>query len=242
MKEITPGVYEVGANQWGYFKAGYTKAFIVDYGAGLIIIDTFYDKDAKLILDAIAGIGKKPADIKHIALTHAHRGHLGGMATLRRLSGAPIYAHEWEADIIAGDRAVQNPDFFAMDPLLAWPIISIGQLTGRWNKHEGQPVDQLIDEGDQIGPLRVIYTPGHTPGHVAFYWPERKTLFTGDAFVTWPLITPGWRCTMLNEPQSWETLKRMATLDVEVIGPGHGDSITQNGRAVMNTLAQKGTV
>ena len=32
-----------------------------------------------------------------------HRGHLGGLATLKQLSGAPVYGHEWEADIIAGD-------------------------------------------------------------------------------------------------------------------------------------------
>lgn len=237
--KIAPGVYEIGADKGGYFKAGYTKAFIVDYGDGLAIIDTHYDADARLILDEIARMGKTAQDIKHIALTHAHRGHLGGMATLKRLSGAPTYGHEWEADIIAGDRAIQSPDIFGFDPIQTWPIIFFGHLTMRWNKHEGVPVDQLVDEGDMIGPLQVLYTPGHTPGHLAFLWPERKVLFTGDAFVTWPLVTPGWRNTMLNVPQSWDTLERLAGLDIEVICPGHGRSILRDGSLVMRAISQK---
>jgi glyoxylase-like metal-dependent hydrolase (beta-lactamase superfamily II) len=240
--KIAPGVYQVGATRRGYFKAGYTKAFVVDHEEGLIIIDTHYDADANLILDEIAGIGRKPEDIRHILLTHAHRGHMGGMATLKQVSGASIYAHEWEADIISGNRAVQGVDIFNTSPIQTWPIIFFGQLTARWNKHAGHPVDQLIDEGDKIGPLEVIHTPGHTPGHLIFFWPERKVLFTGDAFVTWPLITPGWRNSMLNVPQSWQSLERMASLDVEVIGPGHGDAITSNGAAVLQALVKKGKV
>lgn len=238
--KIAPGIYEVGAPKWGYFKAGNTKAYLVEDGDDLIVIDTHYDADARFILDEISLIGKKPEDIKHIVITHGHRGHMGGMATLKRLSGAPVYAHEWEADIVSGDRAIPKVDIFVFSPIQTWPIIIVGQTTGRWNKVEPVTVDRIVDEGDKIGPLQVLHTPGHTPGHLALYWPERKALFTSDCFVTWPLITPGWRNTMLNVPQSWQTLARLATLDVEVISPGHGDSIRENGGAVLRALAQKG--
>jgi len=238
--EIAPGIYEIGARDFGgYFKAGYTKAFLIDDGDGLYVIDTFYDDDAQLFLDEIARMGKKPSDIKHIILTHGHRGHLGGMAALKRLSGAPVYGHVWEADIISGDRPMQVPSIFAFNPIQSWPITTIGQITGPFNRHKGVPVDQLIDEGDRIGVLEVLHTPGHTPGHLTFYWPERKALFTGDSFVTWPKIVPGWKSTMLNEPQSWESLARMAALDVEVIGPGHGNSIAAGGGTVLRNLLKK---
>lgn len=238
--EIAPGIYEIGAKTGGYFKAGHTKAFMVDDGDGLIVIDAFYDNDAQLFLDELALIGKTPQDIKHLLMTHGHRGHLGGLATLKRLSGAPVYGHEWEADIISGDRSARMPSIFAFDPIQSWPITTIGQIKGPWSSYEGVPVDQLIDEGDKIGVLEVLHTPGHTPGHLTFYWPERKALFSGDSFVTWPKVVPGWKSTMLNEPQSWESLNRMATLDVEVIGPGHGSSITKNGGEVIRALAEKG--
>lgn len=240
--EIAPGIYEIAAKKRGYLKAGHTRAFLVDDGEALYVIDTFYDGDARLFLDEIARIGKTPRDIKHILLTHGHRGHLGGLATLKRLSGAPVYGHVWEADIIAGERPMQNPSLFAFDPIQAWPITTIGQIFGRWNQHKGVPVDQLIGEGDKIGILEVVPTPGHTPGHLSFYWPESKALFSGDSFVTWPKITPGWRSTMLNERLSWQSLRRMAALEVEVICPGHGDSIARNGGEILRALVKKGKV
>jgi len=237
--EIAAGIYEIGVKSiGGYFKAGYTKAFLVDDGDGLYVIDTFYDDDAQLFLDEIAQIGRSPRDIKHILMTHGHRGHLGGLATLKRLSGAPVYGHSWEADIIAGERPFQNPSIFAFNPIQTWPITTIGQIMAPFNPFEGVPVDQLIDEGDQVGVMEVLHTPGHTPGHLSFYWPERKALFTGDSFVTWPKVVPGWKSTMLNEPQSWESLRHMAALDVEVIGPGHGDSITRDGGEVLRALGR----
>jgi glyoxylase-like metal-dependent hydrolase (beta-lactamase superfamily II) len=241
--EITPGVYDVAPPpNKGYFKAGFSKAVIVDAGDGLIVLDTLYDADARDILAELKRIGKTPADIKHIVLTHAHRGHLGGLAALKQLSGAPVYAHPWEADIISGDRGRQEPSIFVTNPIKSYPIIFFGRLTAPINKHKPLPVDYLIEEGDKIGPLEAVHTPGHTPGHLAFYWPERRVFITGDAFVTWPVHCPGWPNAMLNHKQSWETLDKMAQFDTEVIAPGHGDSIRENGAAALRTLAAKGKV
>ena len=50
-------------------------------------------------------------------------------------------------------------------------------------KHPPCDVDAYIHDGDRIGPLHVVHAPGHTPGHLAFYWPERRMLFCGDAVV-----------------------------------------------------------
>ncbi|MBP6786450.1 MAG: MBL fold metallo-hydrolase [Candidatus Promineofilum sp.] len=240
--ELTTGVYDVAPPKRGYLKAGYSKAVIVDSGDGLIVIDTLYDADAKDILDEMKRMGKGPADIKHIVLTHAHRGHLGGLATLKRLSGAPVYAHPWEADIISAQRSRQEPSVFVTTPIQSYPIIFFGRLTAAINKHIPLAVDVLIEEGDSIGPLQAVHTPGHTPGHLAFYWPERRVFITGDAFVTWPIHCPGWPNAMLNHEQSWETLNKMAEFDAEIIAPGHGDSITKNGAAALRALAARGKV
>ncbi len=240
--EIAPGVYDLTPPTRGYLKGGYVHAYLITHGQDLIVIDTLFDADAQVILDQITKLGKTPRDIKHILMTHGHRAHMGGLARLKQLSGAPIYAHAWEADIITGDRPQQGVTLLPQKGIAAYPIIFFGTLAGPLSNHVPAPVDQLINEGDQIGPVRVLHTPGHTPGHLAFYIPERRVLFTGDAFVTWPLICPGWPQAMLNQKQTWESLRRLATLDVQAIGGGHGPPITRDGQQVLRDLAARGTV
>lgn len=238
--QIAPGIYDLTPPKGGYLKGGYVHAFLIEHDGALILIDTLFDADAQVILDEIHRIGKTVDNVKHIVLTHGHRAHLGGLATIKRLSGAPVYSHPWEADIVAGDRVQQGVNLKPIaNSLPAWPILFFGTFSGPLSQHKPCPVDHLIDEGDQVGSLRVIHTPGHTPGHLAFYWAERRALFTGDAFVTWPLICPGWPNAMLNEKQTWESLRRMADLDVDVIGVGHGNPITKDGSGVLCELAAR---
>jgi glyoxylase-like metal-dependent hydrolase (beta-lactamase superfamily II) len=241
--EIAPGVYDLTPPTRGYFKGGYVHAFLLEHEGELILVDTLFDPDAQVILDQIRALGKQVTDLKHIVLTHGHRAHLGGVQRLKELSNAIVYSHPWEADIVSGDRPQQGVDLRPIPNALAvWPILFIGTLLSPFSQHKPCPVDQLIDEGDQIGPLQVLHTPGHTPGHLAFYWQARRTLFTGDAFVTWPLICPGWENAMLNAKQTWQSLRRLADLDVQAIGVGHGAPITQDGSAVLRALAARGKV
>lgn len=240
--EIAPGVFDLTSPTRGYLKGGYVHAFLIVLPHELILIDTLYDRDAQVILDQIQKLGKNARDIKHIILTHGHRAHMGGLAKLKELSGAPIYAHAWEADIISGDRPQQGVSLKPMKGIQAWPILFFGTLLSPLAQHVPAQVDHLIDEGDKIGPVQVLHTPGHTPGHLAFYLPAQRALFTGDAFVTWPLICPGWPNAMLNQKQTWETLRRLADMDVQAIGVGHGNPITQDGGQVMRELAARGTV
>lgn len=239
--EIAPGVYDLTPPTRGYLKGGYVHAFLLVHDQDLILIDTLFDADAQVILDQIRALGKQVQDLKHIVLTHGHRAHLGGLKTLKEMSGAVIYSHPYEADIVSGDRPQQNVNLLPMpNSLIVWPILFFGTLAGPLSMHKPVPVDQFIDEGDRVGPLQVLHTPGHTPGHLAFYLPERRALFTGDAFVTWPLICPGWPNAMLNEKETWESLRRLAELDVEAVGVGHGDPITKDGARVMRELAARG--
>lgn len=239
--EIAPGVYDLTAPTGGYKKGGYVHAFLIQNAQELYLIDTLFDPDAQVILDQIRALGKQPQDLKHIILTHAHRAHMGGLLRLKELSGATIYSHPWEADIVSGNRLQQGVSLRPhLNSIAVYPILFLGTLVGPWSQHKPAPVDQFIDNGDNIGPLQVIATPGHTPGHLAFYLPEHRTLFTGDAFVTWPLLCPGWENAALNVKQTWESLNLLAAMDVQAIGVGHGAPVLKNGTEVLRTLALQG--
>lgn len=216
--DVVQGIYSLGG------RAGaYVRAFVLDAGDELLIIDTLFADHAQPILDQIEAIGRSVADVKHIILTHGHRSHLGGLAKLADLSGAPVYGHEWEADIIAGQRPAQAVSWLPHSPIQSYPF----QLGNNLNisKFAPREVDHFIHEGDQIGPLTVVHTPGHSPGHLAFWWAEKKALFVGDAIVTWPRFELGWRGFLLNPTQHRRSIHRLAEFDCEVMCTGHGDPI-----------------
>jgi glyoxylase-like metal-dependent hydrolase (beta-lactamase superfamily II) len=230
--ELAPGIHGLG-----HGKGGHVHAFLIDNGGELSLVDTLFESDARLVLDAIRRLGRSPSDLKRIAITHGHRSHLGGLATLKRASGATIYAHKWEADIVAGDRRAQAVSILPQQSLKLIPF-QLG-LWLNYPKHVPCPVDEPLDEGDAVGPLQVLHAAGHSPGHLAFFWPERKFLIVGDAVATWPELCPGWHAFNLNKPGHHATLQRLAALDATIVGVGHGDPITAGAADKVHELASR---
>jgi glyoxylase-like metal-dependent hydrolase (beta-lactamase superfamily II) len=230
--ELAPGIHSLG-----HAKAGHVHAFLIEDGGELTLVDTLFESDGRLVLDAIRKLGRSPNDLKRIAITHGHRSHLGGLAALKRASGAAVYAHEWEADIVSGDRRAQPVSILPRQSLKLLPF-QLGLWLGR-PKHVPCPVDELLDEGDALGPLQVLHAAGHSPGHLAFFWPERRFLIAGDAVATWPELCPGWHAFNLNKRQHHATLQRFTTLDAAIVGVGHGDPITQGASDKVHELASR---
>ena len=234
--EIAPGVHSIGQRH-----GGRVHAFLLDDGHDLTVIDTLFDTDGGRILSAISRLGHTPRDLKQIVLdawpplasrrsggTEApHRGHhlcpqLGGGHHRRRAQGS------------ARDLAPGAPG----PHLVANVSIPAGLNLGL-AAHPACPIDRAVADGEAIGPLQVIHAPGHSPGHLAFYWPERRALFAGDAIVTWPTVGPGWPAFNLNSTQHRASLGRLAGLEVSVIGVGHGEPIVQDAAERLHALARQ---
>jgi glyoxylase-like metal-dependent hydrolase (beta-lactamase superfamily II) len=228
--QIAPGAYSLTQPQ-----GGHVHAFLLDDGDGLTLIDTLYDTDGHRVLEQIQALGKAATDLKRIVLTHAHRSHLGGLAALQKASGARVYSHAWEADIIAGEREAQRVSPLPRSPLRVY-YLQLGLALG-FGKHPPCPVDETLKAGDHVGPLQVMPTPGHTPGSLSFYWPQRRLLIVGDIIATWPRLEPGWRGFTLNFKESRNSLGVLTDVgDAEILAVGHGEPLTTGAAAQVRAM------
>jgi glyoxylase-like metal-dependent hydrolase (beta-lactamase superfamily II) len=247
--EIAPGVHSIGPTTAGLVKGGYAHAYLFVNDDELTLVDTLWDDDAHVVLKYLSQIGRSPKQLKHIALTHGHRSHLGGLATLQGLSGAKVYAHEAEAEIIAGRKPAPRVRLDFLRPMILYPFRILALL--HLPKHT--PCEVTVSLKDDVKPpdiggLEVIYTPGHTPGHLAFYHAEHKVLIAGDAVATWPSFGAGWPGFNQNEEQYQDSLRKLVKMDTRYVGTGHGEPIENAGTTRLaslvrpsQTLTQPGT-
>jgi glyoxylase-like metal-dependent hydrolase (beta-lactamase superfamily II) len=232
MRELAPGVHTLGAT-----KGGRVRAFLVERAGELTLVDTLFPADGGEVLAAVRSLGKRPRDVKRIVLTHAHRSHLGGLAALKRETGAFVLSHAWEADVIAGERRAQSASLRPMQPLRTYHF-QLGIFLGK-PPHAPCPVDEAVADGDAVGPLEVLHAPGHSPGHLAFHLAEQGLLIAGDAIVTWPRLEAGWRAFTLNPVQQRASLARFATLEPRIVAVGHGDEVSEDAAATVHAFAER---
>lgn len=233
--ELLEGVHAMGPSSRGMNQGGYSRAYLLEDDDGLILVDTLWDDDAHLILEYLWSIGRIPADIAHIAITHAHRSHLGGLATLRALSGAPVHSHAAEAPIIEGRRAAAKVSLWPPLPVQLVPFRIASQLG--LQPHVPCDVDDKgLVEGSAVGSLKVLHLPGHTAGNLAFSWDGDRVLAVADMVVTWPQLGGGWPGFNQDDAAFRESLRRVVALEPEVVCTGHGDPIAADAAERIATL------
>ena len=233
-RELMPGAHQIGPPR--VTQGGYSRSYLFEDDDGdLTLVDTGWDTGARHILRYLDDIGRSPARIKHIAFTHSHRSHLGGLAVLAEMSGAEVWAHETEVPIIQGHERAYPIQLWPPLPPVLVPFRIISWLP--IFKHKAWPVGQRLEEGTQVGPLTALWTPGHTPGHFAFRYGE-SLLVVGDAVATWPRFGAGWPGFNRNEKRYRESLLGLVRSSPEIVCPGHGDAITEDTAERLRTLVR----
>lgn len=231
LTELAPGLWALRQK-----KGGYVHAFLAESGGGLSLVDTLWNADGSVVLRALSQLGRRPSELKRIAITHGHRSHLGGAALLQRVTGATIHAHPAEADILAGKRRAKRVPITLRPPSLI--KFRLGLALGI-PKHPSFGIDEPLRDGDAFGPFEVVHAPGHSPGHLAFWWAERRALVAGDAIATWPSTAPGWPDFQLDPAAHERSLKRMASLEPLLVGVGHGEPIADGSPDRVHALAER---
>lgn len=228
---IAPGLHSLSQT-----RGGRVHAFLIEDGDRLTLVDTLYDEDAGVILAELSAMGRKPTDIQYILLTHSHKSHLGGLASIAKASGAKVMAHEWEIPVIEGRRKAEKVGFKLPRPFNAEVYsLQIGLNIGL-GKHTPVKIEERLSKGMRIGKLEILEVPGHTPGCVAFWIPKEKILIAGDTVATWPVLDLGWPTFNLDPVAAQASVGKLSELNPEVVCVGHGEPITQGATDALRSL------
>lgn len=217
----------------------FNLSLILDAIQGPTLVDTGLPGQFDAITTVLAEAGVNVADLKQIVLTHQDIDHVGSLHDLARASRARVLAYAVETPYIDGS----EPPRFARPEVLA----QRPELRAVAERFQPTPVDEQLQDGaclDLAGGVRVIATPGHTPGHMCLYHERTRTLIAGDALTSndGQLMGPNEGATP-DMPTASQSVQKLAQLDVQTIICYHGGAVTVDANTqlqrVAHELAQK---
>lgn len=196
------------------------SVYLVREADGFTLIDAGIGGMEKAIIDTAAQHG---LPIVRIALTHVHGDHVGALDAL--VAALP------EAEVLVGAREARflNRDF-SLDP-----NESQNKLRGGWPEIKTRP-SKLLNDGDMIGSLKAVASPGHTPGHIAYFDTRDATLIAGDSFmIQGGLAVSGtlrWSFPLgpfvtWDRPTALQSARKLRALNPKRLVAGHGPAIEQ---------------
>jgi len=146
-------MFTVGMIQENCFllrRHGSDRALIVDPG-----------EEAPKLLAAIEQLGVK---LDGILLTHTHFDHVGAVAPIAKATGAEVWVPELEKQVLAD-----------IDSYVPWP---------QFGPFESWDAEHTVSGGERLElaglEIDVLFTPGHSPGHVTYSIPDEQVVFSGD--------------------------------------------------------------
>ncbi|MFN0122709.1 MAG: MBL fold metallo-hydrolase [Blastocatellia bacterium] len=207
----------------------------------LTLVDTGPKTDeARAALQTqLAALGYRWDHIRRIILTHTHEDHCGLAGMIQKVSGATVYVHEWELAEIGPNRHGRvNRALLARAGV---PDERMEQMTRHYDevKSYADPVDDVVAyrDADEFtfasGALRVVHTPGHTPGSCCLLRESNRLMLTGDTILKNITPNPILNADPLDPARRFPSLgeylvslARIRDIAPTLMKTAHGDDVT----------------
>lgn len=200
--KVTDGIYSY---PWTNMWENNCNSYILKKNATTVLIDPGLKRYVPALLISAKQDGINEDDISLVINTHAHPDHLDGNSHfLERNIKVALSAEETKFLLSTGK------EFFSM--------FGLAQPEGR--------TDISLQEGEftiNDLELQILLTPGHSPGSICVYWPDKKALVSGDVIFSQSVGRtdfPGGSVELLKQ-----SIERLSTLDVEYLLPGHNEIV-----------------
>lgn len=185
------------------------NAYLVDD----VLVDAGTPAAAPRLLKALRG-----RTVTAHVVTHAHPDHFGSSHAICEALDVPLWAGAADAEAIE-----------TATPVVA-PRGRIPQLLARTPMPPAHPVARRLVDGDRVGSFTVLDVPGHSPGHIALWRDEDRTLLCGDVFIRVPRVSAPWDFLTVDPARNRMSMARLAALRPALTLFGHGFPLRDPGR------------
>jgi len=242
-RDVADGIHRIGEH--------FLNWYLIEEGGQLTVVDAGLPASWHSLLEALNGIGRTPGDVEALVLTHAHFDHIGFAERARVELGIPVWVHENDAPL------TKRPWLYMSERsplsylgLKTLPVVASFIRAGAPRVGPISEVRRFGDEGslDVPGSPLVLFTPGHTLGHVALHLPERDVVISGDALVTHDpyTVTRGPRIVAqgatADSERALASLERLANAGVGTLLPGHGEPWTDGAERAVQEASRVGVL
>jgi glyoxylase-like metal-dependent hydrolase (beta-lactamase superfamily II) len=196
----------------------------VETPKGLLLVDVGFPGLADQIETNLTEAGLEWSNVRAVVLTHQDGDHAGGLAAVLDHVDATVYAHQRCAPYVDGREH---------------PLKSAGE-----DRYPPAPVDVELVDGvsfrTNAGPMNVVFTPGHTPGHISLHLPDAGLLLAGDATVAdeTGLTGPNEQFTP-DMDTALDSLERLADLDFDRTLCHHGGFVEEGASRLLDIVERR---
>jgi len=215
----------------------YTNVYVIEGSDGHILVDSGWDNQESLwaLQEGIKAANLKLRDINKVVITHIHPDHYGLSTKMKQICGAEVAIHSVDAGFILPrykdftDLVKKTEELLRQNGVPKDELPQLKEASLWMNEHVTPDSPEImLEDGDMISndsfEFEVLWTPGHSPGHICLYERERRFILTGDHVLYETLPHVGFNPQSGDNPLGdyVSSLKKLERLNVHFILPGHG--------------------